>query len=51
MKGKMSKKETGTDRSPNMQTYVCMVRPLSTQEREALKIRILHSIQELAEKH
>ena len=51
MKDKMSKKETGTGHSPDMRTYVCMVRPLSTQEREALKIRILHSIQELAEKH
>ena len=46
----MSKKETGTNHSPNMQTYVCMVRPLSMQEKEALKNHIIHSIQELADK-
>lgn len=47
----MSKKETtDTNHSPVMQSYVCMVRPLSIQEKEALKILIRHSIQELADK-
>ena len=46
----MSKKETGNKQvSPNMQTYVCMLRPLSIQEKEALKTRIKLAIGQTAD--
>ncbi|MBP5506220.1 MAG: hypothetical protein J6Y23_00020 [Prevotella sp.] len=46
----MSKREKYTYQDePNMQTYVCMVCPLSIQEKEALKTRIKLAIGQTAE--